>query len=376
MRLESILQRAKEAAKCEASSSSSSAHDEVPWPELKRRAIIKGLDFLLSMGETLFRNETLSSKHGADVLLPFYVPTSKAAASPEERHALKVALRLAAEWRSRAAKVVKLPPSIPPSELLDMMQGLYSLECLGLSEPVLREQLFEKSANYGAVDFLKYDPKLGEPAANLREACMCGAKPAAGAAECPKCKRPTVPMSKFDVWLEALVWSFHGCRMRIGLGACFFDVLRQVCHAFGRLYPQREALCEKDKHYLTYALTHVIYALNNFDERSLPPSLFPAEVPSYLREQMKHAIRADDPDLAGELLDCLVLGEGALTLRGGRVLPREATERAGHGGRKARRTLLALPRLARRGRRPDGPHIRRARAGLPACGRRVATLVR
>ena len=108
MRLESILQRAKEAAKCEASSSSSSAHDEVPWPELKRRAIIKGLDFLLSMGETLFRNETLSSKHGADVLLPFYVPTSKAAASPEERHALKVALRLAAEWRSRAAKVVKL----------------------------------------------------------------------------------------------------------------------------------------------------------------------------------------------------------------------------------------------------------------------------
>ena len=115
MRLESILQRAKEAAKCEASSSSSSAHDEVPWPELKRRAIIKGLDFLLSMGETLFRNETLSSKHGADVLLPFYVPTSKAAASPEERHALKVALRLAAEWRSRAAKVVKLPPSIPPS---------------------------------------------------------------------------------------------------------------------------------------------------------------------------------------------------------------------------------------------------------------------
>ena len=26
-------------------------------------------------------------------------------------------------------------------------------------------------------------------------------------------------MSRFDVWLEALVWSFHGCRMRIGLGA-------------------------------------------------------------------------------------------------------------------------------------------------------------
>ena len=46
--------------------------------------------------------------------------------------------------------------------------------------------------------------------------------------ECPHCRRPSVPMSKFDVWLEALVWGFHGCRMRIGLGACFFDVLQQV----------------------------------------------------------------------------------------------------------------------------------------------------
>ena len=27
----------------------------------------------------------------------------------------------------------------------------------------------------------------------------------------------------FDAWLEALVFSFHGCRMNIGLGACFFE---------------------------------------------------------------------------------------------------------------------------------------------------------
>ena len=89
-------------------------------------------------------------------------------------------------------------------------------------------------------------------------------------------------------------------------------MLRQVCAAFGRLYPKRSRLKEKDKHYLTYALTHVIYALNNFDERSLPQSLFPPSVPAFMREQLAAAIKADDPDLAGELLDCLkCLGEGA-----------------------------------------------------------------
>jgi len=66
---------------------------------------------------------------------------------------------------------------------------------------------------------------------------------------------------------------------------------------------------------LTYALTHVIYALNNFDERSLPPTLFPPTVPAFLREQLRGAMKADDPDLAGELLDCLkCLGEGGSPL--------------------------------------------------------------
>ena len=82
MRLEQVLRRAKKNHTDLAGSAKASASEEASWPEVKRKAIMKGLDFLLSMGETLFRNEQLSSKHGADVLLPFYVPTAKAAATP------------------------------------------------------------------------------------------------------------------------------------------------------------------------------------------------------------------------------------------------------------------------------------------------------
>lgn len=222
------------------SDTSATACDFDAFAVQKRAAIIRGLDYVQRAGDALLRNQQLASRHGADVLIPFYVPPTTAAGSPEERHAFRVASHLATEWRARAVRAARyLPPRVPPATLLDLMQGLYSLEGLGMGEPSVRAAVLERSAAWGAVDYFKYDVSAGEPAVDTREECMCGMRPAAGASECPACKRAAVPMSKFDVWLEALVWSFHGCRMRIGLGACFFDVLKQVCGAFAAMYPQR-----------------------------------------------------------------------------------------------------------------------------------------
>ena len=211
------------------------------WAQLKRTAIMRGLDFLLTMGETLFRNEQLAARHGPDIMLPFYIPAATSAATVEERHALHVATRLAGHWRSRTVRVNQyMPLRMAPAELLNLMQGLYSLDGLGMGDPALKAQVAERTAAWGAADFLKYDPASGVPPASVRETCSCGMRVEAGAAECPGCRRPAVPMSQFDVWLEALVWSFHGCRMRIGLGACFFDVLRQVhaqTRSTGDLWP-------------------------------------------------------------------------------------------------------------------------------------------
>ena len=251
------------------------------WWLTKRAAVIAGLDFLRGLGGTLLRNDTLWKRHGSDILIPFYVPPLTAPhASEEERHTLRVATELALVWRARN-RGRRLTSGTPPSELLDLMQGVYTLESLGMGrcpDGSLRQQLEQRCAAYGVTDFLKFDPAAGEPDGAVREGCTCGARPPAGASVCAACRRVAVPMSKFDVWLEALVWTFHGCRMRIGLGACFFDVLRQLGGAFAQLYPQRRQLSTKDRHYLCYALTHVIYALNNFGERSLPAALFPAPV--------------------------------------------------------------------------------------------------
>ena len=39
---------------------------------------------------------------------------------------------------------------------------------------------------------------------------------------------------------------------------CIFDMLIQVAHAFGAMYPLRKTLCEKDRHYLTYGADFTI----------------------------------------------------------------------------------------------------------------------
>ena len=117
------------------------------WPEVKRQSIMRGLDFLQSMGEQLFRNEQLAAKHGPDLMLPFYIPPASAKfASTEERHALRVATSLAQEWRKRVSGISRyMPPRVPAAELLNLMQGLYSLEMLGMGDPVLHAQLHERA---------------------------------------------------------------------------------------------------------------------------------------------------------------------------------------------------------------------------------------
>ena len=175
---------------------------EADWQQTKRAAVFAGLDFLRGLGGTLFRNDALWRRHGSALLIPFYVPPLDAPrASDEERHALRVATELALVWRGRN-RGRRLTSRTPPSELLDLMQGVYTLECLGMADGSrdLRQQLEERCAAYGVEDFLRYDPAQGAPGGDVREACLCGARPPAGARECVACRRPAVPMSRFDAY--------------------------------------------------------------------------------------------------------------------------------------------------------------------------------
>jgi hypothetical protein len=55
---------------------------------------------------------------------------------------------------------------------------------------------------------------------------------------------------------------------------------------------------------VVYAVTHLIYTLNDYSRFRLLPAWLPQEF-DYLRAHLQRPIDADDPELLGEFMDCL-----------------------------------------------------------------------
>ena len=81
---------------------------------------------------------------------------------------------------------------------------------------------------------------------------------------------------------SSLTYSSWAAKIRVARWDPLFAnaaTLPQLAAAFGEANAKGHALGRKDRHYLAYAITHVIYALSNFNERALPPHLFPPDAP-------------------------------------------------------------------------------------------------
>jgi hypothetical protein len=70
-----------------------------------------------------------------------------------------------------------------------------------------------------------------------------------------------------------------------------------------------------------YAVTHVVYALNDYGTYKLSPRLLPQEF-AFLKANVASACKREDPEILGELLDAL----RAFGLRGGHPLIRRGTK--------------------------------------------------
>jgi hypothetical protein len=57
-------------------------------------------------------------------------------------------------------------------------------------------------------------------------------------------------------------------------------------------------------HDTVYAITHIVYTLNNYSQSQLSPSLLPQEF-EFLKTNLKAAIADNDADMLGEFMDSL-----------------------------------------------------------------------
>ena len=184
-----------------------------------------------------------------------------------------------------------------------MVFGWLPASLLGQDDTTIKPQLRRELAQYKAADFMSFDPAVEPPPSDLPAVCKFdGWRSPRGSKLCQKCRRPLEMRSKYEVWLDALIVSYSGDRYGIRIGASYRDVLKWIPAM--RPYPRPRDISSHVFLDVLYALTHVVYTLNDYGHYRIRPDLLPQEF-TYLRQNLQQAIALHDAETTGEFLDTL-----------------------------------------------------------------------
>jgi hypothetical protein len=272
------------------------------WPGSKyteadrTKAMLRALDFIDRSASVPGNFQAQAS----DYVYCFY-SIAATARDPELRAA---AARLAPVYAHKWAKMrATIPPGTDYNELADLLAGWVSAALAGEDDANIKPQLRAAIAKYGPVEYLLFDPTKEPPPSDLPAPCRYDhAESPRGAKVCQKCGRPLVMRSKYEVWLDALITSYSGDRYGIPMGASYRDVVQWLPAM--RPYPKPSEVSQGEFLDVLYALTHVIYTLNDYGKYQLPRDLMPQEF-AYLKQNLGQAIALHDPETMGEFLDTL-----------------------------------------------------------------------
>lgn len=258
-------------------------------------AVDRGFSFIAAMAS----DAKTFSDLGADMLWCFYT-ISNTSKSP---HLRSVARALghdrALQWRRDHPAV----PENGPMSLTTFVYGTDAADRLGVPASAIRDRVREVAARYSAVDFLDFDPTREPPPENVPAECSrCGKRNARGATICAACRSKLRFQSAYEIWLDALIATYSGDIYGVKLGASYRDTIRWLPQM--RDYTARAGRSDGDFFDVSYAVSHVVYTLNDYGERRVSRSWLAPEF-EFLHANLPRSIRAADAELTGEFLDSL-----------------------------------------------------------------------
>jgi hypothetical protein len=263
----------------------------------RKRAIMRGLNFIY---RTSLVRENFED-YGGDFLWCFYTLSEAVLDEDFRREARRMGVERAREWRREHPNV---PPHARAALISDLVFGNDAAESLGVRDEKFRDQLKLAAVNFKARDYLLFDPVNEPPPLDVPDECeYCGAfdNPRGGRI-CHECHRPLKMRTRYDVWYDALIITYSGDRTGIELGAHYVDVLRWLPTMRPYVFKRRGS--RKEFFDAVYAVTHVVYTLNDYSRYNLSPRLLPQEF-AFLKANLKRAIATNDADMLGEMMDSL-----------------------------------------------------------------------
>jgi hypothetical protein len=257
-------------------------------------AVMRGLAFIY----TTARDPSNFADYGFDYTFCLHWIASTSRGRALRRAARAMAFECAQRWRRENPHV---PADADAETVARMVFGGLTADRLGLRDAAFRREARTVAARVNACDLLWFDPTAGPPPVDLPKDCACGEENARGRATCRACRRRLKRVSRYEVWLLALIRAYLGERYGVKLGARYADVLKWLPSM--RPYPERAGGYE-DFIWAVYAVTHVVYTLNGYSAYKLSPRWLPDEY-EFLKESLDEVIDLDDSDAVGEVLDSL-----------------------------------------------------------------------
>ena len=259
-------------------------------------AVKRGLAFIYS---TACNPEHFQS-YAEDYLCCFYC-ISATSSNPDLRQTARAFGReLARRWRRDYSEV---PRTADANYVAALVFGNDAADRLGVRDNAFKEQLRKLAGDFDTRDYMLFDPATERPATDVPMECDCGVTNRRGRKICRRCKSQLTMTSAYWVWLIALTRSYTAERHGIKLGTSFRSVLKWLPAM--RPYPSLDGTEDEfDSYWAIYAVTHVVYALNDYGSYRLSPTWLPKEY-AFLKRSLTRALEMEDPETMGELLDSL-----------------------------------------------------------------------
>ena len=262
----------------------------------RARAIRRGMHFL----HRLAMNSKNFAEHGDDLLWCFYT-ISITAADPElKTRAWRIGEERAKYWRRKNPTI---PANADADDVVKLVCGSLTADRLGARDDGMKERLRQAALRFSAEDFLHFDPTKEPAPSDVPDTCTkCDSENPRGSRTCRRCGTTLEMTSPYEVLCDALITTYFGDTYGIPLGAKFEDVTQWL----PQMRPYRGYESGKNKDFITivYAITHIVYTLNDYNAYRLHPEWLRQEY-EFLRANLRHIVAANDPETMGEFLDTL-----------------------------------------------------------------------
>jgi hypothetical protein len=259
---------------------------------VRLRAARRALQLLRRLAH---RQSTFAKYHG-HFLLAFYFIGTTSRDGALRRMALAAGRERARFWKQHWYRRRR---RLDAATIVDEICASYAEEHLGIAHRDIRRDLVAAVARYPARDLLGFDPRSGHIPRDVPEDCRCGAFNERGRRRCRKCGRRLAPRSRYEAWYVALIKIYFCERSGLHLPVAYADVMRLLPKL--QPYPRPGSRRYRDA---IYAVTHIVYTLNDYNRTRLPAPLVRRER-AFLKTSVPWAINRGEADTVAEIVDSL-----------------------------------------------------------------------